>query len=98
MVIIFSHWMNDDGSYYPMDNPHDLPTSEFIPYGREDLKEKVTHVCPCSDPSVLATCETCDHPCYTLKKGEMMGLLEHSTKQTKQRDKEIRLAKEQLKK
>ena len=98
LVIIFSHWMNCDGSYFPMNNPHNLPTSEFIPFGREELKETVTHICPCSDPSVVATCATCDHPCYKLCKGESMALLEHSTKATKQRDKDIKAAKASLKK
>lgn len=97
LVIIFSHWMNKDGSYFPMNNPYDFPTSEFIPYGREELAETVTHICPCSDPTVKATCETCDHPCYKLNHGESMALLEHSTSETKQRDKEIRKAHEQLK-
>ena len=97
LVIIFSHWMNDNGTYYPMENPHMLPTSEYIPLGREDLKKSVTHICPCSDPSVVATCATCDHPCYTLKHGESMALLEHSTPRTKQRDKEIKAAKKALK-
>ena len=96
LVIIFSHWLNKDGTYYPMSNPYNLPTSEFIPFGREELKEQVTHVCPCSDPTVKATCATCDHPCYTLKNGESMALLEHSTAQTKERDKAIRQAKERL--
>ena len=98
LKIIFSHWLNEDGTYFPMDNPYNLPTSEFIPYGREELKEKVTHICPCSDPSVNATCATCDHPCYTLKNGESMALLEHSTKQTKERDKAIKTAKQAIKK
>ena len=97
LVIIFSHWMNEDGTYFDMHNPHNLPTSEFIPYGREELKEKVTHICPCSDPTVNATCATCDHPCYTLKNGESMALLEHSTKQTKERDKAIKTAKQAIK-
>lgn len=96
LVIIFSHWMNEDGSYFPMDNRHNLPTSEFIPFGKEELKNNVTHICPCSDPTVKATCATCDHPCYTLKPGESMALLEHSTAQTKERDKAIRLAKQAL--
>lgn len=94
--IIFSHWMNQDGSYFPMNNKYNLATSEFIPFGREELKEKVTHICPCSDPSIKATCETCDHPCYNLKDGESMALLEHSTSQTKKRDKEIREAHAKL--
>lgn len=98
LTIIFSHWLNSDGTYFPMNNKHNLPTSEFIPFGREELKETVTHICPCSDPSVVATCATCDHPCYKLKAGESMALLEHSTKATKQRDKDIRAAKETLKK
>lgn len=97
LVIIFSHWLNRDGTYYPMENPYNFPTSEFIPIGREELKETVTHICPCSDPSVVRTCETCDHPCYTLKHGESMALLEHSTSDTKQRDKEIKAAKALLK-
>ena len=98
LVIIFSHWQNRDKTFFPMDNPHNLPTSEFIPVGQEERKAAVTHVCPCSDPSVNATCKTCDHPCYTLKPGESMALLEHSTKETKQRDKEIKAAKKALKK
>ena len=96
LVIIFSHWMNEDGSYFPMDNKHNLPTSEFIPFGREELKDTVTHICPCSDPTIKATCATCDCPCYKLCHGQSMALLEHSTKATKQRDKAIREAKAAL--
>ena len=96
LVIIFSHWLNEDGTYFPMNNRHNLPTSEFIPYGKEELAKTVTHICPCSDPTINATCATCDHACYTLKNGESMALLEHSTKQTKERDKEIKAAKKQL--
>ena len=96
LTIIFSHWLNDDGTYFPMKNPHNLPTSEFIPLGKEQLAESVTHICPCSNPNVKATCETCDHPCYTLKHGESMALLEHSTKRTKTRDKAIKEAHDRL--
>lgn len=97
LTIIFSHWLNDDGTYYKMENPFNFPTSEFIPLGKEELLNTVTHVCPCSDPNVIATCATCDHPCYKLNHGESMALVEHSTKRTKERDKEIKLAKETLK-
>lgn len=96
LKIVFSHWMNEDGTYYPMENPHNLPTSEFIPFGKENMIDKSYHICPCSDPTVKATCLTCDHPCYDLKKGEHMALLEHSTKQTKERDKMIKQAKANL--
>lgn len=98
LVIIFSHWLNDDGTYYPMENPHSLPTSEYIPLGKENLLEGVTHICPCSDPSIVATCATCDHPCYTLKPGESMALLEHSTNRTKARDKAVKAAHDKIKK
>ena len=97
LTIVFSHWMNDDGSYFPMNNRHNMPTSEYIPLGKEELKETVDYICPCSDPSVIATCETCDHPCYKLKKGEKQALLEHSTTRTKERDKAIKTAKNALK-
>lgn len=90
LTIIFSHWLNDDGTYFPMNNPYNFPTSEFIPLGKEYLIESVTHVCPCSDPTKKATCATCDHPCYRLKHGESMALLEHSTQRTKERDKKIK--------
>lgn len=93
LVIIFSHWMNEDKTYFPMENPHNLPTSEFIPYGMESMIDETFHVCPCSDPTKKATCMTCDKPCYTLKKGEHMALCEHSTKQTKERDKKLKAAK-----
>ena len=98
LVIIFSHWLNDNGTYYPMENPYNLPTSDFIPFGKEQLAEKVTHICPCSDPTVKATCATCEKPCYKLAHGESMALLEHSTKRTKERDKALRLAHEKLEK
>lgn len=97
LKIVFSHWLNHDGSYYPMDNRHDLPTSEFIPIGKEYLAETVTHICPCSNPAVVATCATCDCPCYELCNGQKMALLEHSTTATKKRDKEIRESKKALK-
>lgn len=98
LTIVFSHWLNDDGTYFPMENPYNFPTSEFIPYGKEELVETVTHICPCSDPSVLATCDSCDHPCYELKHGESMALLEHSTTRTKARDKAVKTAHNSLKK
>lgn len=96
LTIIFSHWLNSDGSYFQMDNKWDLPTSEFIPYGKEELAEKATFICPCSDPSVNVTCETCEYGCYNLCKGQSQALKEHSTKQTKQRDAEIKAAKKAL--
>ena len=97
VVIIFSHWRNDDGTFYPMDNPYNFPTSEFIPVGHEEEAETVTHICPCSDPDIIANCKTCDHPCYELKHGESMALLEHSTSASKVRDKEIKEAHRALK-
>lgn len=96
LVIIFSHWLNEDGTYFPMDNPYDFPTSEFIPVGKEHLVEKMTHICPCSDPNSLEHCDTCEHPCYLLKHGESMALLEHSTKETRERDKALKEAKNAL--
>jgi len=93
LVIIFSHWLNDNGEYFPMNNKYDFPTSEFIPLGKEELAKTVTHICPCSDPTVNVTCATCDHACYTLKHGESMALLEHSTQRTKERDKAIKAEK-----
>ena len=98
LTIIFSHWLNDDGTYFPMDNRHNMPTSEFIPLGKEQLVETVTHVCPCSNPDIVATCATCDHPCYDLKPGESMALLEHSTSRTKKRDRQVKEGKERAKK
>lgn len=98
LTVIFSHWLNDDGTYFPMENPHHMPTSEFIPLGQEHLAETVTHICPCSSPDVVATCATCEHPCYTLKAGESMALLEHSTKRTKTRDAMVKAAHDALKK
>ena len=97
LTIIFSHWLNNDGTFFPMNNRHNLPTSEFIPFGQEKLADKVTHICPCSDPTVNVTCLTCDHACYSLKPGESMALLEHSTAATKQRDKEIKAKKKAIK-
>ena len=98
LTIIFSHWMNEDGTYYPMDNRHDFPTSEFIPVGKEDeLLPHITHVCPCSNPNVVAHCENCDHPCGRLQHGESMALLEHSTKASAKRDRAIKAAHKALK-
>lgn len=95
--IVFSHWLNEDGTYFPMNNPYRLPTSEFIPMGKESLLENVTHICPCSDPSFVGTCATCDHPCHSLKAGESMALCEHSTAKTRKRDKELKEAKKAAK-
>ncbi len=92
--IIFSHWMNEDGAYYPMPNQYKFPTSEFIPYGREELLNTVTYICPCSNPSVTEKCMNCSHPCYELRHGESMALVEHSTERTKTRDKAIKAAHE----
>lgn len=97
LTIIFSHWRNKDGSYFPMNNPYNFPTSEFIPIGEEHLLENVHHVCPCSDPDVLTTCDTCEHPCYKLEHGQSMALMEHSTKETKERDREVKKAHDAIK-
>ncbi len=96
LVIIFSHWLNRDGTYYNMVNPYKFPTSEFIPIGKEELVNNVTFVCPCSDSSVKSTCATCEHGCYNLKMGQSMALLEHSTKETRKRDMAIKAAKNLL--
>lgn len=96
LTIVFSHWLNRDGTYYDMLNPYKFPTSEFIPIGKEELIKTVTWVCPCSDPTVNVKCATCEHGCYNLKHGQSMALLEHSTKETKQRDKALREAKKAL--
>lgn len=98
LTIIFSHWLNEDGTYFPMYNPYDFPTSEFIPVGKEELAKTVTHVCPCSDPDVVTDCEHCEHACYNLKHGESMALLEHSTKESKERDAIVRESHERIKK
>lgn len=92
LVIVFSHWMNDDGTYYPMYNPYEFPTSEFIPMGKEEMLDSVTNVCPCSNPAVFENCANCSHPCYELKHGQSMGLVEHSTIRTKARDTAIKAA------
>lgn len=89
---IFSHWMNDNGTYYPMENPYGYPTSEFIPIGMENLIPENAHICPCSNPDVATTCQHCENPCYELEKGGCMVLKEHSTKRTKERDKAVKLA------
>ena len=97
LAIIFSHWQNDDGTYYPMDNRHNMPTSEFIPMGEEEQIEKVTFVCPCSNPGIVEHCENCSHPCYELKRGESMALVEHSTERTKERDSVIKAMRGKMK-
>lgn len=98
LTIVFSHWMNEDGTYFPMDNRYSFPTSEFIPVGKEEeLLPHITHICPCSNPDVIAHCEDCDHPCHDLKHGESMALLEHSTKASAKRDKALKAAHKALK-
>lgn len=98
LKIIFSHWLNEDGSYLEMLNPYEFPTSEFIPYGMEYLADNVTYICPCSDPNTFKTCINCDHPCYRLEHGQSMALLEHSTTVTKTRDALISKAHKAIKK
>ena len=98
LTIIFSHWRNDDGTFWDMENPFNFPTSEFIPYGMEDEIPEGAHVCPCSDPNFTGTCKTCDHACRFLKQGECMCLLEHSTKRTKARDKAVKEGQAKAKK
>ena len=97
LKIIYSVWRYEDGDIIPIDNPYNMPTSEYIPVGFEELAEQVTHICPCSDPSVLTTCDDCKHPCYELLPGQSMALLAHSIAKTKERDKMIQAAHEQLK-
>lgn len=87
--LIFSHWRNKDGSFFRMINPYRMPTSEFIPFGMESEADKANHICPCSNPDVYENCCNCSTPCYELKLGQSMALLEHSTDQTKERDKAI---------
>lgn len=96
LVILFSHWRNHDGSFFPMDNPYSFPTSEFIPFGCEEDAEKVTHICPCSNPDIYEQCINCTHPCYELKFGESMALLEHSTERTAERDKAVKEAHKRI--
>lgn len=98
LVLIFSHWLNKDGTYFPMDNRHNLPTSEFVPVGMEHIIDTTKgHVCPCSDPDFIGTCADCETPCSRLKKGEAMYLLEHSTAAARDRDKAIHKARKEKK-
>jgi len=90
--IIFSYWRNKDGSHFPMLNPYNMPLSVFIPLGMEKEAEKANHICPCSNPNIFENCCNCSNPCYNLKPGQTMALLEHSTPETAKRDKEIRAA------
>lgn len=90
--MIFSHWRNRDGSFFPMDNPYHMPTSEFVPFGHEEDAENADHICPCSNPDVVEHCEDCSTPCYELRLGMSMALLEHSTSRTRKRDQFIRAA------
>lgn len=96
LVIIFSHWRNHDNTFLEMPNPYSFPVSEFIPLGCEEETKNVTHVCPCSDPNVFEQCINCSHPCYELKKGESMALLEHSTERTAERDKAVKEAHKRI--
>ena len=95
--LIFSHWRNNDGSFFEMLNPYKLPTSEFIPLGMEHESEKADHVCPCSNPDIYENCCNCSTPCYELKIGQSMALLEHSTARTSARDKAVKKAHEAIK-
>lgn len=97
LTIIFSHWRNDDGTYFPMNNKHNLPTSEFVPMGQEEMIERVTFVCPCSNPGIVEHCENCSHPCYDLKHGQSMALIEHSTQRTRERDNVIKALRGKMK-
>ena len=94
--LIFSHWRNEDGTFFEMLNPYKMPLSEFIPLGCEDDAKKANHICPCSNPDVFENCCTCSNPCYELNLGESMALLEHSTARTAARDKDIRKAHKAL--
>ena len=94
LTIIFSHWLNNNGTYFPMDNKYNMPTSEFIPFGKEELLKEVNHVCPCSDPDIFVNCVNCTNPCYKLKPGMSMALCEHSTPETRQRDKMLKELKQ----
>lgn len=92
-TIIFSHWLNSDGTYLEMNNKYSFPTSEFIPLGKEYLLKSVTYVCECSNPEYPGKCETCNHSCKNLSFGQSMALIEHSTKETKERDKALKISR-----
>lgn len=96
LCIVFSHWRNHDGTFFPMVNIYRFPVSEFLPVGMDiELTDNV-HVCPCSDPAILAHCNSCKTPCYRMKAGDVMILKEHSTKASAAQDKVIRAAHKQL--
>lgn len=90
--LIFSHWRNQDGSFFEMLNPYKMPLSEFIPLGNESDAAQADHICPCSNPDVFENCCNCSNPCYDLQLGQSMALLEHSTSRTAARDKSIKQA------
>ena len=90
--LIFSHWRNQDGSFFEMLNPYKMPLSEFIPLGNESDAAQADHICPCSNPDVFENCCNCSNPCYDPQLGQSMALLEHSTSRTAARDKSIKQA------
>lgn len=94
--IMFSLWTNGDGTLETVNNPYDLPTTVFIPCGKEnDLLTSEMFVCPCSDSSWLGHCADCSG-CPT-GQHKTIAFLEHSTSATKQRDKAIKAERKAIK-
>lgn len=84
--ILFSEWEDEE---FKMDNPYGFAISRYIPLGmEEELVPTCTHICPCSDENWDGTCEECGI-CANILPGEVVGLKEHSTKATKERDKKV---------
>lgn len=87
LTIIFSLWTNENGVVIEVKNPFNFPTAVFIPVKHQELKNRCTFICDCAKPWKMGTCDTCEKPCRKMGFGDCVGFVEHSTKNSRKRDK-----------
>ena len=93
--VMFSLWTDNNGNVIKAHNPHNLVTTIFIPYGKENMLTNEMFICPCSNGAWIGKCTDCKGCIFPIYK--TVAFLEHSTGNTKQRDKEIRETRKQSK-
>lgn len=91
--ILFSEW---EGLEMP--NPYNFPVSAFVPFeNRENLVlSKGDFICPCSFPEWGGTCLDCGQ-CQKCRAGNRVYLVEHSTENSRDTDREAHEKQKALK-
>lgn len=99
LVILFSVWTDTEGKrFVNVPNPYNFPLAYFIPVSMiKEFSNVPTYICECGKPWRNGHCDECVNGCPSLKNGESVGFIEHSTSEATATDKLLKERREYCK-